>query len=492
MHVILQYFPLVNYDTIKKCPLYRTSFNLFVFEDINKYRVLIEQGESMGVVFIDSLINIGLSAIFDWSKDQIKKHIENYESETTQENYITRTYQAVISTLKKIKSIIDEECYYDAAEIFITDWKKYGKLDFNVPIRCLRRLGLSAKTEDCLEFINLLNSEIIKNQELFRFMVIQLTSQNANNFDHLYKLYQNIESDIKDIKDSFNGFKTDKPHKKKYHIDISLRNSIINNFFNEEYEKVIAEAYKNNILKTEFILNIFGVMYAKGLYFDRDIDEAISCFKYAVEICDLDYTISNLFVVSYLKDLQTGNLDYSHSNEALNAALWRKDKILINRLLNKSDIEGYNLILNMTKSQQEEFYKSLIIKAKVHKIIVCTEYDYCADVEIINGKTVYKNLRAIGKRFEERSIPIYIKRRNFPLFKLCDKEIEFTINGAYKTTAIWEYKSTYVGDDGRKHLWKDSENYYYGEEPPEKTEYSRWIIYGIVDGKRRFMEQVKE
>lgn len=142
--------------------------------------------------------------------------------------------------------------------------------------------------------------------------------------------------------------------------------------------------------------------------------------------------------------------------------------------------------------QQEEFYKSLIIKAKVHKIVVCTEYDYCADVEIINGKTVYKNLRAIGKRFEERSIPIYIKRRNFPLFKLCDKEIEFTINGAYKTTAIWEYKSTYVGDDGRKHLWKDSENYYYGEEPPEKTEYSRWIIYGIVDGKRRFMEQVKE
>ena len=90
---------------------------------------------------------------------------------------------------------------------------------------------------------------------------------------------------------------------------------------------------------------------------------------------------------------------------------------------------------------------------------------------------------------------IYVKGSPSKYIVLDDVEVVAHSNEPVETTGVFEYETCYTDDKGNTRLWMDTEEIYCGNEPPEDTENSRWVIMGCEDGKydeRRFKKQVKQ
>ena len=111
---------------------------------------------------------------------------------------------------------------------------------------------------------------------------------------------------------------------------------------------------------------------------------------------------------------------------------------------------------------------------------------------------VISNIKAYARSFEERTIPISIYVGESPSKYTILDDIEViptSSNSSATVTGTFEYETSYIDENGDLKFWIDTDNFFYGDNPPKDTEDSRWVIQGYEDGKydeRKFRQQVKQ
>jgi hypothetical protein len=178
----------------------------------------------------------------------------------------------------------------------------------------------------------------------------------------------------------------------------------------ERYNQVIDIAETFNLLNTEEMLNIHGVMYANGFYYEKDNETAIKYFTAAVEHGEKISTFENLLLISHITDqydLMINNpfLPFSNTFNAF-------------EIVNNNDIEELSsLLLSVTFSYHGtnpkeclqyirglenteiiEIFNRLRFKVGEEKYKVAMDFRHYVDE---NGE-----LKAEATRIEERALPI--------------------------------------------------------------------------------------
>lgn len=266
------------------------------------------------------------------------------------------------------------------------------------------------------------------------------------------------------------------------------------------YEKVIKIAELNDLLETEDMLNIIGVMYANGYFYEQDYDKAIDYFHAATCLGKSKNTYINLLIVSYiadLKELEEGSaFPYSRTIEAFSIGQKNNNKdlneilqimIAVNKDIRSIDIkDGYEYFNNLSDYEQKEILDSISAKYKDIKILQCEKLDYYYDDD--------GELRAMCAKIVEKVIPIIIFITIPNEYCLMD---EFTIisetNPESYISAEFEYSPIYYDEKGEPHFWIDTDEYFNGDIPPADADNYRWVISSIDEknqNQRIFRKQI--
>ena len=146
--------------------------------------------------------------------------------------------------------------------------------------------------------------------------------------------------------------------------------------------------------------------------------------------------------------------------------------------------------MQMDGRERNQFFDSFKVLAGEYKYFVSTEYDYYRDEE--------NNLIAIASCIEERSVPIRVYENASPSVYTIFEDIVVPsemVGEQEEVTGVFEYETSYLDEEGKICLWLETDEIYYGNEPPADTENSRWVIMEYEKGKyqeRRFRKQVKQ
>ena len=117
------------------------------------------------------------------------------------------------------------------------------------------------------------------------------------------------------------------------------------------------------------------------------------------------------------------------------------------------------------------------------------DYDYII-TQYENGEL---DVEAIVVQMIERELPIRVMKGIYPdtYETFYGESIEQAAENAIDI-AVYDYPSTYIDENGNEQYWKDTEEIFYGEIPPEDTEDTRWMINGYDEnGGRKFRKQIK-
>lgn len=289
--------------------------------------------------------------------------------------------------------------------------------------------------------------------------------------------------------------------------DFSIWNEIEVNYKLNNYPKMFQIAEENHLMESEEMLNIIGVMYAQGIYYEQDYEQAIRYFEAALTYGELEKTYNNLCLASYIADRQDFEEkdSYRLTLKALQAAEEKKIKSINEWLVAAISSEqgeivedGYEYVRKMTTQQQNALFNSICVEVGTYRYYVCTEYEYFDETSFDEetGITVHSNVVAEAKTIEERELPKSVYSYGFlSNFQLFDDVLLYANRSeGYIVTEVFEYEPQYLDDSGNLCFWVDTEEYFTGDIPPEIDEDSRWFIsgYDSTVGKRIYRLQVKE
>ena len=136
-----------------------------------------------------------------------------------------------------------------------------------------------------------------------------------------------------------------------------------------------------------------------------------------------------------------------------------------------------------------EILKDGIVEQEPYRYLVASDYDYII-TQYENGEV---GVEAVVVQIIERELPIRVMRGIYPdsYETFYGESIERAAENAVDI-AVYDYPSTYIDENGNEQYWKDTEEFYYGEIPPEDTEDTRWMINGYDEnGGRKFRKQIK-
>lgn len=273
------------------------------------------------------------------------------------------------------------------------------------------------------------------------------------------------------------------------------------------YERMIQIAEENQLMESEEMLNVLGVMYAQGIYYEQDFEKALAYLDAAAIYGNLENTFINLWLVSYMTDWQKKeniNNPYSNCIRALDIAEKHNNNLLNNMLtigislnFDESVENGYEYVKLLSAEDKQILFNAFYQQVGTIKYIVCTEYHYYADVSknLVSGITEYSNIVAMPHKLEEWEVPIYIFvggcPANFVLFE--DIALSPFASSEHTVTDTFEYETSYIDERGNTCYWIDTDEIFYGDVPPETDENSRWVImgYGNTYTERRFKLQIK-
>lgn len=269
------------------------------------------------------------------------------------------------------------------------------------------------------------------------------------------------------------------------------------------YDGVLEKAEQNHLLETEEMLNLQGIMYANGLGKDGDLDQAIQYFQAACVRNKSAESFRNLLLASLSADLAditeengaTAGMEYTaeafrfgERNE-----IPESEKLLRERLYMSGETvpdEGediYDYFWNLENWPQ--VLREGVFELTPYRYLVASNYDYI----ISENEDGEAEIEAIVTQMVEKELPIHIMCGTYPDAYVTfygDKIDQIPYNAV--DIAVYDYPSTYIDENGNEQYWKDTEEFYYGEIPPEDTEDTRWMINGYDEnGGRKFRKQIK-
>ena len=290
-------------------------------------------------------------------------------------------------------------------------------------------------------------------------------------------------------------------------IDESVWKAIEACYKINDYERMFQIAEENQLMESEEILNLIGVLYAQGIFYERDYEKAIKYLEAASTYGTLEQTFINLWLVSYVTDRQElkETNPYKNTINALKIAEKYNNTILNDMLTLAISVKfgeivenGYEYVWHMDLQKQTALFDSFCVQSSTYRYYVCTDYEYTADIYENEeaGVTEYSNVVAYARRIEEWEVPIFIFVRGCPSgYQLFDDVMEYPLASTEHTvTAEFEYESSWQDEEGNTYFWTDTDEFFVGNEPPECDEDHRWHIsgYDYEAGGRRFRLQVKE
>lgn len=273
------------------------------------------------------------------------------------------------------------------------------------------------------------------------------------------------------------------------------------------YKDMLQLAEDYQLINSENMLNVIGVMYAQGIYYEQSYEKALSYLEAAAVYGDSDNTFINLWLVSFLLDKQESknghDSGYAHCIEALrcaeehgNGVLNEKMRSSIAENMGKEVENAYEYVRHLPYKEKKELFDQFDLQVDEVRYLACVNWAYRVEREEDpeTGELIYRDVKAIPFKWEERELPVYLLRcaRPFQFVLFEDITLYPFLSQEYTVTATFEYETNYTDAEGNIHYWIDTDEVYYGEEPPETDGDSRWIIDSIEDDKRKYRLQVKE
>lgn len=267
----------------------------------------------------------------------------------------------------------------------------------------------------------------------------------------------------------------------------------------------LAETYQ--LMNSETMLNVIGVMHAQGMYYEQSYEEALPYLEAAAVYGESDNTFVNLWLVSFLLDKKESkdghDSRYDHCIEALrcaekhgNGVLNEKMKSAIAETMGKEVENAYEYVRRLPYKEKKELFDQFDLQIGGTKYIVCVNWAYRIEKEEDpeTGELVRCDAEVIPYKWEERELPVYLMRqvRPFQFVLFGDITLSPFLSQEYTVTATFEYEINYTDAEGNIHYWVDTDEVYYGDVPPETDGDSRWIIDSIEENKRKYRLQVKE
>ena len=280
------------------------------------------------------------------------------------------------------------------------------------------------------------------------------------------------------------------------------------------YDGALERAEQYGLTETEEILNLQGILYAAGLGREVDLEQAIRYFEAAClqgqdstgADSDTQRAVSfrNLFLAALCADLEDmaeegteASVQMPHTAEALRFGelLGNKEaeRILQERMFAVRGVlpeAGENIFDSFWEMENRpEILKEGIVEQEPYRYLVASDYDYII-TQYENGEV---DVEAIVVQMIERELPIRVMKGIYPdtYETFYGESIEQAAENAIEI-AVYDYPSTYIDENGNEQYWKDTEEIFYGEIPPEDTEDTRWMINGYDEnGGRKFRKQIK-
>lgn len=280
------------------------------------------------------------------------------------------------------------------------------------------------------------------------------------------------------------------------------------------YDGALERAEQYGLTETEEILNLQGILYAAGLGREVDLEQAIRYFEAAClqgqdstgADSDTQRAVSfrNLFLAALCADLEDmaeegteASVQMPHTAEALRFGelLGNKEaeRILQERMFAVRGVlpeAGENIFDSFWEMENRpEILKEGIVEQEPYRYLVASDYDYII-TQYENGEV---DVEAIVVQMIERELPIRVMKGIYPdtYETFYGESIEQAAENAIDI-AVYDYPSTYIDENGNEQYWKDTEEIFYGEIPPEDTEDTRWMINGYDEnGGRKFRKQIK-
>ena len=270
------------------------------------------------------------------------------------------------------------------------------------------------------------------------------------------------------------------------------------------YDGVLEKAEQNHLLETEEMLNLQGIMFANGLENDGDgdLDQAIQYFQAACIRKKSAESFRNLLLASLSADLaeiteENGETAWmEHTAEAFRFGesneIPESEKLLWERIY-LSDVtvpDGENLYDYFWSLENwPQILREGVFELSPYRYLVASNYDYL----VSKNEDGEAEIEAIVTQIVEKELPIHIMRGSYPDAYVTfygDKIEQVPLNAI--DIAVYDYPSTYIDENGNEQYWKDTEEIFYGEIPPEDTEDTRWMINAYDEtGGRKFRKQIK-
>ena len=223
----------------------------------------------------------------------------------------------------------------------------------------------------------------------------------------------------------------------------------------EEYAKVIDLVETYDLMYTEEMMNVMGVMYANGFYYEQNYEKAIQYFKAAAEYGERDETFLNLWLASYEADKAIDDelFPYDNTYEAVLVGQKKNNIKLCEFLKSNAQIysnegveDGYEFINQMSEDERNDFFDIFSISMGEHSYRVCTAYDYYIDE---NG-----GLFAVPRCIEERRIETRINVKGNPSEYVVFDDMNVPVYSSEESEVVnvYEFETSYIDDNGDMRL----------------------------------------
>lgn len=266
----------------------------------------------------------------------------------------------------------------------------------------------------------------------------------------------------------------------------------------DDYDGVIELAKEHHLLEEEEMLNIQGIMYSNGFFYEQDFEKAIKYFK-AASVFGSDKSYSNWFLAAYTYDrtnsVEDSTLNFKETFDLIKYAE-SNNNLFINQILtdaifyiNDTAISNaYEYWHKLNYDDKNQLLSKFVIKYDSIPYLHCLDYKYYT----IDNEQIVK----ISK-LQERYIPINIYQSFMPYSSYCLFDsiyINVPVAGEYEIGTTFEYNPEYVDEFGNVCFWEDTDELYYGDNAPEDTDDYRWVIYdhSKENSERIFRKQIKE
>lgn len=267
-----------------------------------------------------------------------------------------------------------------------------------------------------------------------------------------------------------------------------------------EYDQLIEYAKKENILESEELLNIQGIMYANGLGIDRDMETAMKYFKAAAARGSDVNSYRNLLLASVVADINNLEKDSSAGMQNTLEAF---------AICQKNDVtEMENMIADLARMSGEEpggekagyeFLESCenkndLLRAGFAYIgddlyYVTDNYSY-----IVSGEGDELAAEAEAAHVIQYKRPLYIMRA-YPsqYVSFYDEGFFDAVVGDAVKIDEFDVPSCYVNEGNQTvKVWDETDETVTGDTKPKDSDNVMWVYWGLNDnGEKIYKKRIK-